>query len=504
MFNFFSRKSANAQAQPATKSLEDSLAETAALRNSQLRTPSPSVTSAIGKNIPNPSPTAHETVQGPPITPSPPPDNLLDKDLGLITDPAALHALVSSVPPKVLHEYTLAHLIPPARSSKPIHPPSSLTLTHLTSFFSSLTPPPQLHCVRCHKFYYDVENVERSCLVPHDDESAEVERVGGKGADTQYETLWNCCGRTVEGDGDMGPPDGWCYEGKHTTDTKRARFRADSTLYDDKLVSCHRLKCFEAHVSDDGSSESSITSSHRPRKRKRSTRKREEKEAAAEQNEDPAAMDDDDDDDARSVTSTRSQSRKKKKLKAAAPPAAPSSPVASASASASISAPVPKPRKKRTKATHDEKAFKPEASASDDDDMDVDDSASVSATKKRAPRGSKAAKVSSSASANEGSGAGAGSAGGKGRVKAAMKPRAKSNNNSVPTVEIVATPGSSPTHGASASSDERRRKLSVSFVDPDVGMDSGSSSKGGKPRSAARPRAKKLEEVVASSVDGEM
>lgn len=38
----------------------------------------------------------------------------------------------------------------------------------------------------------------------------------GRGADTQYETLYNCCGRTVEGEGDMGPPDGWCYEGKHT------------------------------------------------------------------------------------------------------------------------------------------------------------------------------------------------------------------------------------------------------------------------------------------------
>lgn len=56
----------------------------------------------------------------------------------------------------------------------------------------------------------------------HDDDAAEVERVGkgrlslgGEGG-ARYETLWGCCGRTVEGDGDMGPPDGWCYEGKHT------------------------------------------------------------------------------------------------------------------------------------------------------------------------------------------------------------------------------------------------------------------------------------------------
>jgi hypothetical protein len=80
----------------------------------------------------------------------------------------------------------------------------------------------------------------------------------------------------------MGPPDGWCYEGKHTvchspyrsvlllidmkTDMKRARFRADSTLHDDKLVPCSRLRCHRQ-------SPSSITSSdsvdEKPRSRKR-------------------------------------------------------------------------------------------------------------------------------------------------------------------------------------------------------------------------------------------
>jgi hypothetical protein len=57
----------------------------------------------------------------------------------------------------------------------------------------------------------------------------------------------------------MGPPDGWCYEGKHTVDPKRARFRADSTPHDDKLTTCAQLRCFAPPVTA---------------KRARSTRKR--------------------------------------------------------------------------------------------------------------------------------------------------------------------------------------------------------------------------------------
>ena len=33
---------------------------------------------------------------------------------------------------------------------------------------------------------------------------------------SEYETLWQRCRKTVEGEGDQGPPDGWCYGGEHT------------------------------------------------------------------------------------------------------------------------------------------------------------------------------------------------------------------------------------------------------------------------------------------------
>ena len=146
----------------------------------------------------------------PPPSPSPSPP------APQVTDPSALHSLIRSVPSQIFQTHSLDRLGP----DNP-EPPSPTTLTALTSFFSTLVPPPKLHCVRCHKFYFDVENTDRSCFVPHDDDSAEVERVSlsrarDLGLSSEYETLWGCCARTVEGDGDMGPPDGWCYEGKHT------------------------------------------------------------------------------------------------------------------------------------------------------------------------------------------------------------------------------------------------------------------------------------------------
>lgn len=172
----------------------------------QLRTPSPSVDStmnAAGPSTPSLSLPRHMS----------PLQNSLSQ-LAVRSDTASpdstqtLHHLVSSVPAKTLHAYTLAHI----RQA----PPSSLAA--LTAFYSALQPPPRLHCVRCHAGYVDIENDDRSCLIPHDDESALVERVGrsARRDGAEYETLWQCCGKTVEGDGDQGPPDGWCYEGKHT------------------------------------------------------------------------------------------------------------------------------------------------------------------------------------------------------------------------------------------------------------------------------------------------
>ncbi|CAL1700060.1 unnamed protein product [Somion occarium] len=258
VFGFFTRKPAP-EIPPESVPLPESPPPVARSPNSfkapkahdqvQLRTPSPSVDSVAhgayhsasppstvsnsrssgsarpGTPFSQVGPTAVDAVPRAPLDPT----------------PDSLTSLIKTVPAKVLHTYTLSR-IPDA---------SEDVLKSLATFFDTLTPPPKLHCVRCHKDYVDVENDDRSCLVPHDDESAEVERVGRTAKKEgrrisegmEYETLWGCCGKVTEGNGDQGPPDGWCYEGKHTTDIKRARFRADSTPQNDKLVSCLRLNC---------------------------------------------------------------------------------------------------------------------------------------------------------------------------------------------------------------------------------------------------------------------
>lgn len=198
----------------------------------QLRTPSPSVDSH--SNLAGPS-SPGNAIRGTIYRPMSPLQNSLsqlavhsdsESQCGPEQQPQKLYRLVASVPPKTLYQYTLSKLRAATNlstSSAPEHHLSHATLAAVADFFVDLHPPPRLHCVRCHKEYVEVENDDRSCTVPHDDESTFVERVGrsagrGRGGEDgfEYETLWQCCESTVEGAGDQGPPDGWCYEGKHT------------------------------------------------------------------------------------------------------------------------------------------------------------------------------------------------------------------------------------------------------------------------------------------------
>ncbi|KAJ6619786.1 hypothetical protein B0H10DRAFT_2216605 [Mycena sp. CBHHK59/15] len=372
----------------------------------QLRTPSPSVVDSSSARVDD---------LCPPITPSPPPDN--------VTDPTALRALIQSIPPKIVHSYILAHLATASPQS----------LTYLTAFFSALVPPPKLHCVRCHKGYFDVENDDRSCLIGHDDESAEVERVG-KGAG--YETLWGCCGKTVDGDGDMGPPDGWCYEGMHTTDTKRARFRADSTIHDDKLTSCVRLRCHDP-----------VSSTTRKRSRRAVDADSEDSEL-------------DDEDTSSSQSSVRTRSRTSKKARTG-----------------------------------------PDPASDVDDEMDIAESSSL----KHTPKSPRAKPVSSAART-------------KPKAKSRVKTQAFSSDSPSPSKKpgsrfaAGATPlaaagsftSTSNTHTASATSVTNTTTLNVAFA-PVATPPAAKIKSAMQPKSKPKPKQpKRLNEVVQSSIAGEI
>jgi len=192
MFRFFSRK----QQPAANVSNLQSDAMAVDSEPQQLRTPSPSEVAFNNNNNGLSGPAADDPTVA--VTSSPPAPMVPPT-------PEALHSLVSTIPAKTLHSYVLDHI--------PTAPPD--TFVFLASFFAMLAPPPRLHCVRCHSEYTDIENDDRSCRVPHDDDSAEVEWIGSRGK-YEYETYYGCCSRTVEGEGDLGPPDGWCYEGMHT------------------------------------------------------------------------------------------------------------------------------------------------------------------------------------------------------------------------------------------------------------------------------------------------
>lgn len=181
----------------------------------QLRTPSPSELALDSTNAPATKTSPTHSLSHEKVSPNEPTE--VNSPLALInpeTDPEgavkALLELLPSIPAKTLHTYTTTHLNhistalsnpSPSDSLVPASQVPSNQIPALLAFFATLTPPPQLHCVRCHKEYAEVENNDRSCLVAHDDESAEVERVGRSRAageiGTEYETIWNCCGKTV-------------------------------------------------------------------------------------------------------------------------------------------------------------------------------------------------------------------------------------------------------------------------------------------------------------------
>ena len=160
----------------------------------QLRTPSPSASVSVGTAPPqSPDPETGESKQGLKRRRSESPNHAAggaqdETTLPPPANPAELLSRVKKIPAKTLHSYVVSHL--------PQATPEVADI--LLAFFATLQPPPKLHCVRCHKGYTEVENTDRSCLIPHDDDSAEVMRAGLNTKGSKYETHYACCNKIVE------------------------------------------------------------------------------------------------------------------------------------------------------------------------------------------------------------------------------------------------------------------------------------------------------------------
>ncbi|KAG9037693.1 hypothetical protein FRB95_004539 [Tulasnella sp. JGI-2019a] len=183
--------------------------------------------------------------------PPPPPDT------PEVTTRKALQAIVRSLPPKTFHNSVLSRL----QDATPDQ------VSVLTQILDGVEPPSLLHCARCHSNYYEEENVERSCVMDHDDNSTEVKH---------GETTWGCCGHTVDGE---DTPLGWCYEGKHTDDRAKARYREDyeSDGSEDGLQTCEQHKCKRRVRNSESGDETHVVVTRRrgerlpPTKRKRTS-----------------------------------------------------------------------------------------------------------------------------------------------------------------------------------------------------------------------------------------
>jgi len=172
------------------------------------------------KPMPSP-PSSRKKPRSKSVARTPAPEPIPDPPEKVALD--ALKALIRNCPPKSFHSALLTRL--------DLATPEQVST--ITAVLEGLTPPPVLHCARCHTDYLEEENYERSCIMDHDDDSTSVK---------YGETLWGCCGSTSEG---QEPPAGWCYEGRHTDDRSKARYREDfeDDEEDDGLKSCKQMRC---------------------------------------------------------------------------------------------------------------------------------------------------------------------------------------------------------------------------------------------------------------------
>lgn len=115
---------------------------------------------------------------------------------------------------------------------------------------SLITNSHQLHCARCHKTYFERDNVGKVCCIKHEVFNDDPEDAGG---DT-YRYTCKSCRKVGFEDGAGGevvwPNRGICFEGKHTTYAAEVFYDGDNTARCEEK-GCKVHHCVRCHQTYD-------------------------------------------------------------------------------------------------------------------------------------------------------------------------------------------------------------------------------------------------------------
>ncbi|KAG8712054.1 hypothetical protein FRC08_015096 [Ceratobasidium sp. 394] len=94
-----------------------------------------------------------------------------------------------------------------------------------------------LHCVRCHRKYFESENTNSSCKIEHDEPEDEGILVY-EGHNKKRMHRYPCCDESFPLDSDSEPTSTICYTDWHTTDPEDVEYERNKTVQTCEEAGC--------------------------------------------------------------------------------------------------------------------------------------------------------------------------------------------------------------------------------------------------------------------------
>jgi hypothetical protein len=157
-------------------------------------------------------------------------------DTALVDNRSRLQALLEAANPEYVHKTLLSAL--PKTSAGEV----DMLSTILSPLASAATT--KLHCVRCHKSYFEHDNNTKACRITHD---GRAEGVWNDDYDEDAMVEERCCG-LVYAEDDV--PSKWCIVREHTTKVEEVNYYDEDKEDDDEemnmlVVTCAQKGCLK-------------------------------------------------------------------------------------------------------------------------------------------------------------------------------------------------------------------------------------------------------------------